>query len=70
MRHPLYLAVLLLTGGLSLAAANWFFLLTGVAIFGVIAVRTRIEERNLIVRFGDDYRRYMSTTGRFFPKLH
>ncbi len=70
VRHPLYLAVLLLTGGLSLAAANWFFLLTGVAIFGVIAVRTRIEERNLIVRFGDDYRRYMSTTGRFFPKLH
>lgn len=35
----------------------------------MMVVRTRIEERKLIERFGDDYRRYVERTGAFFPRL-
>jgi len=31
-------------------------------------MRTPIEEQHLIDRFGDEYRRYMSRTGRYLPK--
>jgi protein-S-isoprenylcysteine O-methyltransferase Ste14 len=44
-------------------------LLTGVAAWLVIVVRTDKEEENLIARFGDDYRSYRERTGRFFPRL-
>jgi protein-S-isoprenylcysteine O-methyltransferase Ste14 len=70
VRHPLYLAVLTLTTGLSLATANGFFFVMGLAIFTLIAIRTSIEERNLVARFGAEYRAYMDRTGRFFPRLH
>lgn len=69
VRHPLYVAIVLITVGLSLAAANWFFLATGLAAFALIVVRTRIEEQNLIARFGVEYRGYMNRTGRFFPRF-
>ena len=39
------------------------------ARFGLLALRTRIEERYLVERFGDKYRAYMDRVGRFFPKL-
>jgi protein-S-isoprenylcysteine O-methyltransferase Ste14 len=50
-------------------AANGFLALTGVVVLALIVLRTAREERNLVARFGDDYRRYMATTGRFFPRL-
>jgi protein-S-isoprenylcysteine O-methyltransferase Ste14 len=33
-----------------------------------LALRTRIEERYLIERFGDQYRDYMKRVGRYLPK--
>ena len=69
IRHPLYDAVVLLIGGLSLAAGNWFIAGTGLLVFAVLVLRTRIEERNLLARFGEDYRSYMEHTGRFIPRI-
>jgi protein-S-isoprenylcysteine O-methyltransferase Ste14 len=70
VRHPLYLAVLILTTGLSLATANGFFFVMGGAILVLIAIRTHVEERHLVARFGAEYRAYMNRTGRFLPRLH
>ncbi len=67
IRHPLYTSAALLTTAVSLLAANWFLLLCGLTACGLLIVRTRIEEQNLLARFGDDYRRYMERTGRFLP---
>jgi len=67
IRHPLYTTVALLTTAISLMAANWFLLITGAAVFCLLAIRTRTEEANLVARFGDGYRSYMTRTGRFFP---
>jgi protein-S-isoprenylcysteine O-methyltransferase Ste14 len=69
IRHPLYDSAALFAVAISLIAANWFLLLTGVALFGLLLVRTRIEEENLVARFGDPYRTYMEKTGRFVPRF-
>jgi protein-S-isoprenylcysteine O-methyltransferase Ste14 len=69
VRHPFYDVVLLWTLSLSLIIANWLLAILGLAVFAMLAVRTRIEEERLIERFGDEYRTYMKRTGRFFPRL-
>jgi protein-S-isoprenylcysteine O-methyltransferase Ste14 len=69
VRHPFYIAFLLLTLANTLTTANWFIFITGCLTFLLIFLRTRKEEANLILRFGDEYRTYMHRTGRFFPKI-
>jgi protein-S-isoprenylcysteine O-methyltransferase Ste14 len=69
IRHPLYSSAALFIVAISLAAANWFFFAVGVALLSILIVRTRTEEQNLVVRFGDSYERYMKRTGRFMPRL-
>jgi protein-S-isoprenylcysteine O-methyltransferase Ste14 len=53
----------------SLVTANAYLALTGTAAFLVIVVRTTIEERKLIERFGPSYLHYMQRTGRFVPRI-
>jgi protein-S-isoprenylcysteine O-methyltransferase Ste14 len=69
VRHPFYVACLLAVPGVSLAMANWYFLVVAGIGLGLLVVRTRIEEEKLIERFGDDYRDYMKRVGRFVPRL-
>ena len=69
VRHPFYLAGGAAVIANSLVTANWFLALTGGLAFGLIVLRTRIEEEKLIERFGDEYRSYMKRTRRFFPCL-
>jgi protein-S-isoprenylcysteine O-methyltransferase Ste14 len=69
IRHPLYSSAALFIVAISLAAANWVFFAVGLALLSILIVRTRTEEQNLVVRFGDSYERYMKRTGRFVPRL-
>jgi protein-S-isoprenylcysteine O-methyltransferase Ste14 len=69
VRHPFYDSAALLALALSLITANWLFLVTGVVLFCLLIIRTRTEEENLVVRFGDSYRAYMERTGRFLPRI-
>lgn len=69
VRHPFYDSAALLMVAISLIAANWFLFVTGVVGVLLLIIRTRIEERNLVARFGDGYRAYMEQTGRFLPRL-
>jgi protein-S-isoprenylcysteine O-methyltransferase Ste14 len=68
IRHPFYDSAALLMLAVSLMTANWFLLLTGLVTFGLLILRTRVEEENLAARFGESYRRYMEATGRFLPR--
>lgn len=54
--------------GVGLLTANWALLLSGVLAFALIVIRTTTEERNLIERFGEDYRDSIRRVGRFFPR--
>ncbi|HUF25038.1 MAG TPA: isoprenylcysteine carboxylmethyltransferase family protein, partial [Vicinamibacterales bacterium] len=68
VRHPLYDSAALLTLGVSLMAANWFLLAAGAVVFGLLIIRTRVEEEHLVARFGDSYLVYTQRTGRFLPR--
>ena len=69
IRHPFYVAMALITAGAALVAANWFRLASGVVVFTLLAIRSRVEEEELAARFGDPYREYKKRTGRFLPKI-
>lgn len=68
IRHPLYMALMLLLVGLSLVSGlSWFWLLTLLSIPFFIKIAKK-EETNMVQQFGDQYREYMKYTGRFFPR--
>lgn len=69
VRHPFYDCMILMTLGTSLATANWFVLLSGAVTFAFLAYRSRTEEEKLLERFGEPYRAYRATTGRFIPGI-
>jgi protein-S-isoprenylcysteine O-methyltransferase Ste14 len=69
VRHPFYGTIALLILANALVAGNWFFLLVGSLMVSLLTLRTTIEERNLLARFGDAYREYVMRTGRFVPRL-
>ncbi len=68
IRHPQYLALAMTGIGLTilwprfLTAALWAVMVT---LYTLLA---RDEERRMVARFGDQYRDYMETTGRFVPR--
>ena len=67
VRHPFYVAVALTVVGNALAAANWFLLGGGALVFTLLAIRTRIEEVQLLARFGGAYEAYTQRTRKFLP---
>jgi protein-S-isoprenylcysteine O-methyltransferase Ste14 len=69
VRHPFYVCAALLVVTVSLVTANALFLIAGGLVLTLLGLRTPIEERFLLNRFGDDYRQYMNRTGRFLPRL-
>ena len=68
VRHPFYLAVLMLAATMTLLTANWFVAAIGGWIFTLLAVRSGKEEAFLLARFGAEYERYRRQTGRFVPR--
>jgi protein-S-isoprenylcysteine O-methyltransferase Ste14 len=69
VRHPLYTIASSMFIGFGMMADNWFIALLGIIAFIGMAIRTPKEEANLIEKFGDEYREYMTRTGRFWPKF-
>ncbi len=69
VRNPMYCGVLGMALSLGLALGTWLLPVAGTVVFLLFVLRTRIEEKYLIERFGDQYRGYMQRVGRFFPKL-
>ncbi len=64
VRHPQYLAGMLLSLALILVSQHWIMVVIGVAAMGLnyaIAVRA---DQDLIEKFGDDYQRYMQQVPR------
>jgi protein-S-isoprenylcysteine O-methyltransferase Ste14 len=68
VRHPFYGVAFLMFLACSLMTANAFIALLGLFEMALLVARTRIEERKLIERFGEEYRSYMQRTGRFLPR--
>ena len=69
VRHPFYTSSALAILANSIVAANVYLLLSGSLVVVLLVVRTTIEEKNLLKRFGTQYEDYMNRTGRFLPRL-
>jgi protein-S-isoprenylcysteine O-methyltransferase Ste14 len=67
VRHPFYDCMMLFMIGTALITANWFVLASGLVVFAILAARSRTEEEKLLERFGEPYRAYRASTGRFIP---
>jgi protein-S-isoprenylcysteine O-methyltransferase Ste14 len=69
VRHPLYSIGSTFILSFGLVSDIWLIILFGALAFIAMAIRTPKEEANLIEKFGDEYREYMKSTGRFIPRL-
>lgn len=70
VRHPMYTLFFIQAVGLLLLTRNLF--IGGVYLLAltlIVATRTAREEAVMLDKFGEPYRNYMRSTGRFLPKL-
>lgn len=69
VRHPFYVTAALLMTSATLISANWLIGASSLLVLTLLAIRTPKEEQMLLTRFGEQYREYISKTGRFFPRV-
>ena len=70
VRHPMYTVFFLFVLSWFLVSANWFLGLLWLAVVtAVVAMRVAHEEAVMLDQFGEQYRHYMQSTGRFLPRL-
>lgn len=61
VRHPQYLAGILINLALILIAQNWVILILGVVSMLLLYIDTRNAERGCIEKFGEEYKRYIQS---------
>jgi len=69
IRHPLYTSLLLLGWGAFFKDPSILSAIFAVAATAFVIVTARVEEKENLKRFGDDYAVYMKTTRMFIPFL-
>ncbi len=71
VRHPAYAGSLLSFLGLGMVLSNWLSLLVVfIPIMIAFIYRINIEEKALLVFFGDQYAHYCAMTKRLIPKIY
>mgnify|MGYP001048890242 CR=1 FL=1 len=69
IRHPMYASLFLFFVGLSIISSFWP-LMALVVIFLLFFIRIMGREESMMIdQFGEEYRVYINSTGRFLPKL-
>lgn len=68
VRHPQYLALAVLGGGMTLIWPRFIVLITYVSMLFVYRALARFEERHCLEKFGEPYRMYLAETGMFLPR--
>jgi protein-S-isoprenylcysteine O-methyltransferase Ste14 len=69
VRHPFYVTVAVFLAGMSLLSALWPAAAAMFVVLTLLALRTPLEERKLVDRFGDAYVDYMRRTNRYVPRV-
>jgi protein-S-isoprenylcysteine O-methyltransferase Ste14 len=67
VRHPQYLAGIILSLALMLIAPHWIVIALGAIAVAINVLNTFDEERGCIEKFGDAYRDYMTRVPRLNP---
>jgi protein-S-isoprenylcysteine O-methyltransferase Ste14 len=69
IRHPLYLSLFILGTGVMIKNPETIQYILGGVNLVAVWLTARIEEKEMIARFGDDYRTYMKETKMFIPYI-
>lgn len=69
IRHPLYLAVILLLSGLALIYPFFKVIMFAVSFCCYVLIGAYLEERKLILKYGKEYHEYRKKAGFMVPKL-
>jgi protein-S-isoprenylcysteine O-methyltransferase Ste14 len=69
IRHPIYMAFILILGSMILISANWLISLAWIGIVIEVVSRIHFEESLMLEYFGDQYHQYMKRTGCCLPRL-
>ncbi len=69
IRHPLYLSLFLLGTGVMIKDPGLPQLVAGAVNLSAIWLTARIEEKEMIARFGKEYKEYMNETKMFIPYI-
>jgi protein-S-isoprenylcysteine O-methyltransferase Ste14 len=69
IRHPLYLSIFLLGTGVMLKQIGTLQLILGAINLIAIYLTAKMEEKEMIAKFGDEYRGYMAESKMFIPFL-
>ena len=69
VRHPLYLASILVYLGLMVSTVSLFSFILLVVIWIFYDYIANYEEKLLEAKFGEEYRRYKQRTGKWIPRI-
>lgn len=69
IRHPMYLSLLLLGTGILMKDPGWLQITLGAVNALALYFTAKIEEWEMIARFGDSYRDYRKKTKMFIPYI-
>lgn len=69
IRHPLYLSVFLFGTGVMMKDPGTIQVILGIINLVAVYITSRIEEGEMIAKFGDEYREYMRETRMFVPYI-
>jgi protein-S-isoprenylcysteine O-methyltransferase Ste14 len=69
IRHPLYLSLFLLGTGVMFKDPGKMQLILGCVNLLAVYITSRIEENEMIARFGEEYKKYMAETKMFLPYI-
>ena len=69
IRHPLYLSLILGGFGVMMKDLKWLSFILAFVNLLALYLTAKVEEKEMIKRFGKDYADYMCTTKMFIPYI-
>jgi protein-S-isoprenylcysteine O-methyltransferase Ste14 len=69
IRHPIYLSAILFSLGVVFTGGNLYGFVFFLLLLIALGMRIRKEERELITKFGEEYKEYAEKTAILVPKL-
>jgi protein-S-isoprenylcysteine O-methyltransferase Ste14 len=67
IRHPMYLSLMLVGFGVLVKDCGYLQCFFAIINFIALILTARVEEKEMIIKFGEDYRIYMKKTKMFIP---
>lgn len=69
VRHPMYGSLLFLGWGMFLKSINLYSIILVVVITIALFITCKVEEKEMIKKFGEDYKGYMKGTKMLIPRV-